>query len=86
MHAHKEESHPFYGQDIYRTPEQVYIRTLLKKYENHPVDDELKRKVWEELMREKSQGKISIPFKIAIRRDATGKFPPFLEIILDTKV
>lgn len=77
---------PFYGRDVIRGDEQEYIRSIVKKYANEPVNDDLKKKVWEELMEEKSQGRITIPFKLALRRDATGKFPPYLEIILDTKV
>ncbi|MFA6916674.1 MAG: hypothetical protein WC222_09780 [Parachlamydiales bacterium] len=77
---------PFYGHDIIRGDEQEYVKKLLKKYENEPINDDLKKKVWEELMEEKSLGHITIPFKLALRRDATGKFPPYLEIILDTKV
>lgn len=78
--------HPFYGKDIIRGDEQAYIKKLVQKYHNDPVNDELKQKVWEELMEEKNQGRITIPFKLSLRRDATGKFPPYLEIILDTKV
>lgn len=82
----KKNNHPFYGYEILRDPQQEYIKDILKKYEKEPLNDELKQKVWDELMQEKHLGNITIPFKLAIRRDATGKFPPFLEVILDTKV
>ncbi len=82
----EEESHPFYGQHVIRQEEQTYIKNLLKKYEHEPVNDDLKKKVWEELMHEKLIGNVTIPFKLSLRRDATGKFPPYLEVILDTKV
>lgn len=79
-------SHFFYGKPILRHREQAYIEQLLAKYAKEPVDDELKKKVWEELQEEKRAGRIAIPFKVAIRRDSSGKFPDQLEIILDTKV
>lgn len=81
-----EEEHFFYGQPIVRNREQEYIKNLLKKYKNAPVTDELKQKVWDELQMEKHYGRITIPFKMAVRRDPTGKFPDCIEVILDTKV
>lgn len=80
------EEHPFYGVDILRLREQEYIRKLLKKYKNEPVNEELKKKIWEELHKEKHLGNIKIPFKVTIRRDPYHKYPEFIEIILDTKV
>lgn len=78
--------HPFYGYDIVRRTQQEYIQDLLKKYKNEPVTEALKQKIWDELQMEKHQGRITIPFKMAIRRDPYGKFPEYIEIILDTKV
>lgn len=78
--------HPFYGIDVIRRDQQAYIQNLLKKYKNEPVTEDLKKKIWEELQQEKHLGKITIPFKIATRRDPYGKFPDVIEIILDTKV
>lgn len=80
------EEHPFYGKDIIRNQEQKYIQKLLKKYRHEPVTDELEKKVWEELQNEKHLGNISIPFKMVLRKDPTGKFLEYIEIILDTKV
>jgi len=77
---------PFYGHDIIRRNEQKYIQNLLKKYEKDPVNDELKKKIWEDLQIEKYYGRITIPFKIAMRCDPTGKFPDYIEVILDTQV
>lgn len=81
-----EEEHPFYGHVILRRKEQEYIREILKKYQNDPVNDELKKKVWDELQMEKYYGRITIPFKLAVRRDPYGNFPDAIEVILDTKV
>lgn len=81
-----EKEHPFYGIDIYRGKEQEYIRSLLKKYKHEAVTDELKAKIWDELQMEKHLGHITIPFKVVMRRDASKKFPDYIEIILDTKV
>lgn len=79
-------THPFYGQVIIRRREQEYIKNLLSKYQKEPVSDELKKKVWDELQMEKSLGRITIPFKLAVRRDPYGNFPDCIEVILDTKV
>lgn len=78
--------HPFYDVEIVRRQEQEYIQNLLRKYKDEPVTDELKKKIWDELMWEKHLGNIKIPFKLVTRKDATGKFPSYLEVILDTKV
>lgn len=83
---HDEEEHPFYGHVILRRKQQDYIRELLEKYQNEPVGDELKKKVWDELQMEKHYGRITIPFKLGVRRDPYGKFPDMIEVILDTKV
>lgn len=82
----KNEEHPFYGMDILRDREQQYIKNLLRKYDKEPVNDELKKKIWDELQMEKHYGRVTIPFKIALRHDSTGKFPDYVEVILDTKV
>lgn len=82
----KHDEHPFYGHDIIRRKEQEYIQNLLKKYKKERVTDELKQKIWDELQMEKHLGRITIPFKVVTRRDASGRFPEFIEVILDTKV
>jgi hypothetical protein len=76
----------FYGEEVLRNREQEYIQNLLKKYKNLPVDDELKKKIWEELQNEKHLGNIKIPFKVNIVKDPTGKFADFIQVVLDTKV
>lgn len=86
MTQHSEDEHPFYGIEIIRRKEQEYIQKLLKKYAKNPVTDELKSKIWDELQMEKYKGNITIPFKIAMRRDTQKKYPDFIEIIIDTKV
>lgn len=84
----EDENHemPFYGKDVYRGREQDYIKKLLKKYRHEKVNEDLKRKVWEELQMEKYKGNITIPFKVTLRLDASGQFPDCVEVILDTKV
>lgn len=84
--SEEEHEHPFYGHEIIRRKEQEYIRKLLSKYQHEPVSDELKKKVWDELQMEKHYGRVTIPFKLAMRRDPYGKFPDCIEVILDTKV
>ncbi len=78
--------HYFYGRPVVSGNEQVYIQNLLKKYKNEPVTDALQQKIWDELQMEKHLGKITIPFKVVARRDPSGLFPEYIEIILDTKL
>ena len=78
--------HPFYGHVIIRRTQEEYIRFLMQKHQNEPVNEELKNKVWDEMQMEKHLGNITIPFKLAIRMDPSGQFPDLLEVILDTKV
>lgn len=86
MSSYKEHDHPFYGQEIVRQNQQEYINNILNKYKNEPVNEELKKKIWDELQMEKYYGRITIPFKVTLRRDSTGLFPDYIEVILDTKV
>lgn len=81
-----DESHPFYGENIFAAREQAYIQTLLKKYRREPASEELKKKIWDELQMENYHGRIKIPFKVVLRKDAYGKFPDYVEVILDTKL
>jgi hypothetical protein len=78
--------HPFYGYEIIRREQEAYIKKLLQKYKKDPVTEELKKKIWDELQMEKHHGRVTIPFKIITRQDSYGKFPPYIEVILDTKV
>lgn len=80
------EEHPFYDVEIIRRRENEYIQDILKKYRNEAVTNELQATIWDELQQEKFKGNITIPFKVVMRRDATKKFPDYIEIILDTKV
>lgn len=77
---------PFYGKKIVPRNEEKYIENLLKKYKHHEASEELKKKIWDDLQKEKYLGNITIPFKLAVRLDPSGKFPSFIEVILDTKV
>jgi hypothetical protein len=80
------EDHPFYGYEIIRREQKEYIESLLKKYQNEPVTEELKKKIWDELQMEKYYGRVTIPFKVTTRLDSSGKFPNHIEVILDSKV
>lgn len=86
IHEETEEEHPFYGVHIIRREEKAHIQNLLEKYRGELVDEDLQRKIWDELQMEKYKGRITIPFKVIMRRDASKKFPDFIEIILDSKV
>lgn len=85
MEDHLEE-HPFYGVDILRHREQEYINQLLSKYKGLPANDELKKKIYDELQEEKHKGNIKIPFRVVLRQDLSHKFPSYVEVILDTKI
>lgn len=85
-HEDYEDSHPFYDTEIVRKNEQEYIQNLLKKYRDLPATEALKEKIWDELQIEKFLGRIKIPFKVVLRRDAYHKYPDYIEVILDTKV
>lgn len=86
MTQHSEDEHPFYGIDVIRRQQQEYIESLLKKYHHEPVTEELKAKIWDELQMEKHKGKVTIPFKIIMKRDHSKKYPDYIEVLLDTKV
>lgn len=83
---HNEKEHPFYGKDILADREQEYIRQILSKYRLEKADEELKKKIWGDLQQAKFLGKVTIPFKVVLHRDQSGKFPSYVEVILDTKV
>lgn len=83
---HEEAEHPFYGKEILAQQEQDLIKKMLKKYRYETVDEGLKKKIWDDLQQAKYLGQISIPFKVVLRRDQTGKFPSYIDVILDTKV
>ena len=82
----KHEEPPFYGEEISRYQQELFIKKILKKYEGKEASEALKKAVWDELQREKAKGNVTIPFKIATRRDPYRRFPDQIEIILDTKV
>ena len=82
----KHEEHPFYGKPIYRDRQAHYIKELLSKYKGEKATEELKKRIWDDLQMAKHEGKVSIPFKVALRLDPTGMFPEYVEVLLDTKV
>ncbi len=77
---------PFYDQEIIRRQQHEYINEILSKFKGEKPSEELKRKIYEELMMEKHLGRISIPFKVVLRKDPHQQFPDIVEVILDTKV
>jgi hypothetical protein len=79
--------HPFfYDKAIIARSEQEYINKILDKHRHEPADEKLMKTLWDELQEEKRLGHISIPFKMALRKDPSGSVPAHIEIILDTKV
>lgn len=82
----EEHKGPFYGEPIYADREQEYIQGLLAKYKGEKASEELRKKIWDELQMERYHGRLKIPFKVVLRKDAYGKFPDCVEVILDTKL
>lgn len=78
--------HPFYGQIIDREKQQSIAREVLQKYKNMQADEALLQKVWQELSQFKAQGILVMPFKVVLRKDPTGVFKPYVEVIFDSKV
>lgn len=77
---------PFYGQKIDPVHQQQVIKKILLKYRKEPPTEELKRKIYNELVEAKAQGKITIPFKVVMRKHSRDKQRDYIEVILDTKV
>lgn len=77
---------PFYGKEIDPKTEQRTIQKILSKFCSEPVSEDLKKKIYEELTAAKHIGKISIPFKIVMRKFPDERRQDYIEIILDTKV
>lgn len=81
-----EEKHLFYGHEIIRDREQNYVNQLLAQFKGRKVTEELQKEIWNLLQQEKYKGALTIPFKMAMRRDPSGIHPDYIEVILDTKV
>lgn len=79
-------NHPFYGVEILRARQQEYVQKILKKYRKKPADEALYKEIYDELQREKALGNLTMPFKVALRKDPTKVHPDYIEVILDTKV
>lgn len=77
---------PFYGIEILRGREQEKIKSFLQKWKGRTADDTLKKEIYEALLKEREEGRISIPFKVVLRKDPTKIHPDYVEVILDTKV
>ncbi len=80
------EKHHFYGKPILEEREAEYVKKVLNKYRHEKADEELKKKIWDDLQHEKYEGRLSIPFKVVLRRDEYGRYPDMVEVILDTKL
>jgi len=78
--------HYFYEKAILEDREAEYVNKILNKYRHETADEELKKKIWDDLQHEKAEGRLSIPFKVVLRRDEYGLYPPRVEVILDTKL
>lgn len=77
---------PFYGQKIARLQQQELVQEVLNKFHKRPVDEELKKDVYNELSQLKFEGKLTMPFKVIIQKDETGFREDYLDVLLETKV
>lgn len=81
-----EHEHPFYGFEILKDRQHAHIESVLAKYRHRNADEALKKEIYEELQALKSDGKITIPFKIVLRKDQRSSLKNYVEVILDTKL
>ena len=79
-------THYFNEQRVFTDREQRHIERTLRQFKGEPATEELKKKIWNALQTEKHLGHIITPFKVVLRQDPLHKFPPTVEVILDTKV
>lgn len=77
---------PFYGQEIDPDQQKKEIKKILSKHIHEPVSEELKKKIYNELIEAKESGKIAIPFKVVMRKSPDSVHRDIIEVILDTKV
>ncbi len=80
------QQHLFYGQEVVRGQQQEYIQKVLEKYAGEPATEELRNKIYDDLMQEKHLGNVTIPFKVILQKDETGVRPDYIDILLDTRV
>ncbi len=69
---------------IFCNQEQATIERILAKYRLEPVSEELKKTIYNDLVAAKADGKISIPFKVVMRKADAQR--DYIEVVLDTKV
>ncbi len=77
---------PYYGKEICRDEEHLYIEKVLKKHKGEVATEELRKKIYDDLMWEKHLGHVTIPFKIVLVKDESGHGVDYIDILLDTKV
>jgi hypothetical protein len=78
--------HLFYDKEIVRGQQQDHINKVLDKYKGEPATDELRAKVYDDLVQEKHLGHVTIPFKVIMHKDESGFRQDYIEVLLDTRV
>ena len=76
----------FFGKKIDPDHEQAIIESVLKKYRMEEASEELRKKIYADLVALKENCEITIPFQVVLRKDFFNKHRPYIEIVLDTKV
>lgn len=77
---------PFFGRTVIPREEGALIEELLAPYKRCAVSEELLQKIWSILQQAKAEGKIVIPFKVAIKRHPLYQRGDYIEVLLDNKV
>ena len=77
---------PYYGSVISRNRQQEYIEEVLAKYKGEDANQELKEKVYYDLMHLKDLGLVTIPFSVELTHDESGHHIDTVTVLLDTKV
>ncbi|MCB1136212.1 MAG: hypothetical protein KDK78_08090 [Chlamydiia bacterium] len=78
--------HHFYGSTISRQQQEEVIEHALAKYKGLPATEDLRQKVYNDLMLLKHEGAVTIPFKVLLKVDENRNTRPHIEVILDTRV
>ncbi len=66
--------------------EQKTINAILAKYTHEKPDENLKKKIYADLMSAKEKGTLTLPFKVTLRKIPDPSVTDFIEVTLDTKL
>lgn len=61
------------------------IKNVLKKYESDTPNEELCKKIWEELAALRAEKKLSSLCRVVLVKDREGVYPPRVDVVVETK-